>query len=112
MFAGQVGLALENGRLFEAEARRRREAETLREVAAALTSALDLEQVLDSTLTYLKQVIPYDSACVFLVEGNHLREVAGRGFPRPEQLIGDDFPAAADDPFLTYCANSTAALVA
>jgi GAF domain-containing protein/CheY-like chemotaxis protein len=100
VFAGQAALALENARLFEAEARRRREAETLREAAAALTSALDLEQVLDNILTYLEQVIPYDSASVFLLEGNSLRAVAGRGLPLQKQVIGQDFPVDADDPFL------------
>lgn len=100
IFASQAALALENARLYEAEARRRREAETLREAAAALTSALDLEQVLDNILTYLEQVIPYDSASVFLLEGNCLRVVAGRGLPFLEEVIGQDFPAEADDPFL------------
>ncbi len=99
VFAGQAALALENARLFEAEARRRREAETLREAAAALTSALDLERVLDNILTHLEQVIPYDSASVFLLEGNFLRAVAGKGLPFPEQAIGQGFPAD-NDPFL------------
>lgn len=100
VFAGQAALALENARLFEAEARRRREAETLREAAAALTSALDLERVLDNILTHLEQVIPYDSASVFLLEGDFLRAVAGKGLPFPEQVIGQGFPADNDDPFL------------
>lgn len=100
VFASQAALALENARLFEAEARRRHEAETLREAAAALTSALNLERVLDNILTHLEQVIHYDSATVFLLEGSVLHAVAGKGLPFPEEVIGRDFPADVDDPFL------------
>ncbi|MCK6630182.1 MAG: GAF domain-containing protein [Anaerolineae bacterium] len=99
VFASQAALALENARLFAAEASRRREAETLREAAAALTSALDLEQVLDNILTHLEQVIPYHSACVFLLEGDHLRAVAGRGLASPD-LIHQIIPLATNDPFV------------
>jgi GAF domain-containing protein len=99
VFASQAALALENARLFAAEAGRRREAEILREAAAALTSALELEQVLDNILTHLEQVIPYDSACVFLSKGDYLRAVAGRRLPSPD-LIQQNFPVATDDPFV------------
>jgi len=88
----QVGVAIQNARLFEAEQRRRQEAETLRDASAALTTALDLNQVLDMILTHLERVIPYDSACVFLAQETRLRAVAGRGFPSLEQVIGQDFP--------------------
>ncbi|MCK6627655.1 MAG: GAF domain-containing protein [Anaerolineae bacterium] len=88
----QVEVAIQNARLFEAEQRWRQEAETLRDASAALTTALDLNQVLDMILTHLERVIPYDSACVFLAQETRLRAVAGRGFPSLEQVIGQDFP--------------------
>lgn len=89
----QAGLAIQNARLFESERRRRDEAETLREAAAALTTALDLPQALNNILVSLEQVIPYDSASVFLRDGERMRVVAGRGLPYPEQVIGHSLSA-------------------
>lgn len=98
--AGQVAVAVKHARLFEAEQARRREAETLREATAALVSDLDLNQVLDGILTWLEHVVPYDSACAFLLRenlskgsGEWLYPVAGRGFPLLEQVIDRGYPA-------------------
>ena len=91
-----AAIALENAHLFEAEARRRREAETLREATIALTSALDLKQVLDNILIQLEKVIPYNSASVLLLQGEHLHVVAGQGFDNVEQIIGYNYPVAED----------------
>jgi PAS domain S-box-containing protein len=57
-YVGQaIGVALENARLFHAEARRRREAEILNEVSGVLVQGNNLEQaiasVLKETLSYL-----------------------------------------------------------
>lgn len=93
------------------EQTRRREAEALREVTTALTSTLELDQVLEGILLHLEQVISYDSAGLFLLEeerfslqrgseqrpstgsGQRLRAVAGQGFPNPGQVVGHEFPA-------------------
>ncbi len=98
IFASQAALAMENVRLFQAEARQRHQAEILVNTATALTSALELPEVLDNILTQLKQVIPYDSACIFLLEenGKTMKSVAGSGFERPEEVIDCVYPA--DDP--------------
>ena len=89
--SGQLATALEKMRLFEAERQRRHEAETLRDATAALTSSLNLELILNNLLDRLAEVIPYDSAAVFFQEDDHLRVVAGRGFPKPERVIGQQF---------------------
>lgn len=91
--AGQLATAIEKVRLFEAERRRRHEAETLREVTATLTSTLDLQQVLDDILLHLEKLIPYDSACVFLREDSRVRAMAGHRLPCPDSVIGQLFPA-------------------
>jgi len=91
--AGQLATAIEKVRLFEAERRRRQEAETLRKATAALTSALDINQVLDGILVHLKQVIPYNSAALFLLQGEWTRVVAARGSEDVERVLGQDFPA-------------------
>ncbi|MGD9100685.1 MAG: GAF domain-containing protein, partial [Anaerolineae bacterium] len=67
-FAAQAAIVIENVRLFQEEQRRRREAETLRELALALGSTLDVNQVLEQLLERVSEVIPCDVANVALVE--------------------------------------------
>ncbi len=93
--------AMENWRLFEAERRRRQEADTLREAALALTADLNQEEVIERILAQLQQVVPYDSASVQLFRrGGHLLEiVGGRGFPNLDDLLGATFdPRRGDNP--------------
>lgn len=90
VLADQTAVALENARLFKAEQSNREQAQLLREATAALTS-LDSNQVLDSILTSLEQVVPYDEACIFLWEEADLRAVAGRGNLVQEQVVGQRF---------------------
>jgi diguanylate cyclase (GGDEF)-like protein/PAS domain S-box-containing protein len=92
-FAVQTALALQNARLFETVQRRAREAEMLRQAAAAVITELDLDHVLDRILINLKKVLNYDSASIFLLEGDQLRIVAGSGFPNDEKVVGQTFPA-------------------
>ena len=94
-FASQASVAVENARLFGAERAAHKRAESLRKIAAALTASLDLSQVLNDILTNLERVIPYDSACVFLLEGDHLNAVAGRGF-QDQDVVGRKYPLATD----------------
>ena len=97
-FASQASIAVENARLFGAERAAHKRAESLRKIAAALTASLDLSQVLNDILTNLERVIPYDSACVFLLEGDHLTAVAGRGFQESD-VIGRKYPLETDQLF-------------
>lgn len=87
----QAGIAIQNARLFEAEHHQRIETETLRAATAALVTDLKLSQVLDNILVHLAQVVPYDSACVFLHEENFARAAATRSLPQPELVIGHKF---------------------
>ncbi len=95
--AQQCVNAVENARLFEAEARRRREAETLRASTQALSSTLDLQRVFELILSELQQVVPYDSATVQQLKGQSLEIIGGRGFPNLEELLGLEFDLAAGD---------------
>lgn len=91
-FAAQASLALENARLYEQARRQMTESETLRQVSSAVVSELDLEKVLDQILEQLEKVVPYDSASVFIVEGQYLQILAARGFENPEQVMGMTVP--------------------
>ncbi|MBI3241232.1 MAG: GAF domain-containing protein [Chloroflexi bacterium] len=71
-----LAVAVRNARLFEAERRRRRLAEILREVSVALTATLRLDSVFDLILNGLARVLSYDVASVLLV--NEVDEVVLR----------------------------------
>lgn len=75
---GQIALAVARMRLLETERRQRELAETLREVASALASTLEREQVLTLILQQLRRVVVYDSASIFLLNGEVLESVAYR----------------------------------
>jgi diguanylate cyclase (GGDEF)-like protein len=91
IFAAQAVLAIQNAQLFESARQHAKENLMLKDAAAAVTSALELEQVLESILSQLERVVHYDSATIFLTEGDYLRIVAVRGFPDPSRVIGTIF---------------------
>jgi PAS domain S-box-containing protein len=83
--AGELGIAIEKLRLIGQERRRRQEAETLRASTAALTSTLNLEEVIEQLLDCIRQVVPYDSTSVMLISNDRLEITAQRGFRDPVQ---------------------------
>ena len=80
----------------EAERRRQELAETLGEVSAALSSSLELKEVLDRILEQLARVVDYDSACIMLLFDGAFKVVAGRGFPDIERTLQLSFPLEKD----------------
>jgi NtrC-family two-component system sensor histidine kinase KinB len=88
----QAGIAVENARLYAAERERREFAHTLSEIARIVTSTLDVKQVLARVLRQLERVIEYDSASIWLVEGDCLRLAAGRGFEDEAAILGVSLP--------------------
>jgi PAS domain S-box-containing protein len=100
LFANHAAVALETTRLLEVERRRRQEAETLGKAASALTSTLELDELLDSILTHLEQVVPFDSASIFLLRDESLRIVAARGFAATQQIVGSSLPVNNDSLFM------------
>ncbi|HEX7594303.1 MAG TPA: GAF domain-containing protein [Anaerolineae bacterium] len=77
--ADTVAVAVENARLFEETAQRAEQLGTLREIDRTLSSMLDLEPMLQATLSRLEEIVPYDSAAVLLRDGEILRATAARG---------------------------------
>ncbi len=80
-FANQAAIAIENARLFEAERKQLRLAQTLQAVGALLTAQMSLNEVFDYVFDLLARVVEYDSVSVQLVEDDRLALTAGRGFP-------------------------------
>ncbi len=108
--AQQAAIAIENARLFQSEQRRREEAENLRVAATAITSTLEPGQVLETILVALQQVVPYDSAAIFQLEGEQVRVTAAKGFLENETLINRLFPAN-NQLFLDVKKNSRALIL-
>ena len=79
--ADQVGVAVENAQLYQAEQKQRRLAEALRQITSVFNSTLDLETVLELIVDQLKNVVPHDSASLLLNESGHFRPVMAHGYP-------------------------------
>jgi diguanylate cyclase (GGDEF)-like protein/PAS domain S-box-containing protein len=78
----------ERKRVEEALSKRSDQIATLNRVMRSLISTLDLSKVLDMILHEIQQVIPYDSASVWLCKNNSLEIIAAHGFPDDEAMIG------------------------
>ena len=74
-----VAIAIHNARLLEMEKNARREAETLREVAASINASLEQEELLSLILTQLKRVLHFDSASILLSQQGSFGVVAHQG---------------------------------
>lgn len=86
-FAAQAALALQNALYYERVFRQMNESETLRLASLAVLSRLDLAKVLSQILEQLEKVVPFDSASVFIAEGDQLKIVAARGFAYQEEVL-------------------------
>ncbi|MHB8193369.1 MAG: histidine kinase N-terminal 7TM domain-containing protein [Bellilinea sp.] len=105
----EAGVSIQNSRLFAAARRRAEEAETVREAVSAVSSALELNWVLDQIITNLEKVVPFDSCSVFLQEGDKLRIVAARGFTDLTRLIGETY--ILDNPLTLQAFQSAKAVI-
>jgi len=84
-------LVNETERLLEAEKQAREQADTLRSIAQTLNATLSLSAIYNLALQEAAKIIPYDSASIYIVEGNYRRMVAGRGFGNIHELLGATF---------------------
>ena len=78
---------IENARLFQAEREQRELAQALSQAAAAVSSTLDLDQILDHILDQVDRVIHGDAASIMLVEGNLACVVRSRGYENAGQDV-------------------------
>ncbi len=83
MITGTIGIATditERSRAEAAEHEQHVMAEALRETAAALTSTLNLNEVLDRILSSVGRVMPHEAANIMLLEGDEAAVVRSRGY--------------------------------
>jgi GAF domain-containing protein len=97
--AGQVAVAIENARLFEAERRRRQEADALRQAAGKITAALDQDEAIQTILEQLARVVPYESASLQLLREGFLEVVGGQGWNDPGAVLGTHYPIPGENPY-------------
>lgn len=91
----QLGLAIENARLFESERTQRQLADTLRKVSRTLNASPKLDEVLRVILFQLGQVLTVDAGLILLADasGERLTVAASRGRTELglDQLVGYAF---------------------
>ena len=74
-----VATAIERAWLFLAEREKQNVVEALKDTAAALTSTLDFELVLDRILANVKKVVYHEATNIMLIEGDVVRVVRRQG---------------------------------
>ncbi len=67
-FANQVTVAIHNAGQYQRERENRELAEAFREIGSWLNRNLQLETLLDRILESIKRVVPYDSACIMMID--------------------------------------------
>src|SRR5262249_23727239 len=90
---GQIAsLALDNARLFARERAAREELERIHAATRALTTTMDVNEVLARLLEELKKVVAYDSASIQILKGDYFEIYTGAGFPNLDELVGVQIP--------------------
>jgi GAF domain-containing protein len=84
--AGQIAGAVKIAQLFEGELQQRQLAESLRQVATALSSSLERPTVLNIIIEQLQQVLQHTGALVGLIEGEEL--VISQAVGRSARYLG------------------------
>ncbi len=106
--SASLAVAVYQARLLEAEQQRRREAEAMRDVMAALASSVDLNQVLEVILRNLGKVVRYDRAALYMQNEN-------AQFQLPDNMGSENrqFPRIfpADDPIIIQLLETKRPLV-
>jgi PAS domain S-box-containing protein len=72
--------------------------EALLEIERAITSTLDLNEVLTIIMGGLKKVIPYDSISLQILTDKHLEIIASSGFNPEDNILGMTLPLEAKYP--------------
>ena len=94
--ADQIGVALDNAQLYEAEYTRRRTSDALRRISGVLASTLDLDQVFRVTLQHLPEVVHYDRAGIALLQEDRFRICAAHGFDSIDTVLRTQTPLQSD----------------
>ncbi len=101
----QVALSLENVRLMQASQQRAVQLQALTSASNAMAATLKSSELVAGLLDHLKELLPFDTAILWLREANHMTVAAARGFPDNEERIG--LSVAIEDSLLLAEMNRT-----
>ena len=73
--------------LLSRERKQRMEVETLRQVAAAISASLNMEETVKRILEETRRIIPYDSGTVEIVQPDRLQIIGGYGFDNIADIL-------------------------
>jgi diguanylate cyclase (GGDEF)-like protein/PAS domain S-box-containing protein len=93
-----IALAFEKFKAVDQAQRRAIASETLRKAGAAITETLETDETVGRILEQLKQVVPYDTASVQLLNGNELEIIGGSGFADLKSVVGIRFAIPGNNP--------------
>jgi len=96
----QAAVAIENARLYQAELSARENADTLREVSRAVSSTLELDDLLPVVLHQAKRVLTYDTASIMLFSDGKPAVVAVAGYEDEELVKAEVSLRLGDSPIL------------
>jgi len=97
IIANQAAAAIANARLYQAERRRRRIADTLRQVSALINSSLETDEIARSILEGLERLVDFDVAAVLFFNADRtLTLKAARGSPTVVEAIGQRWQLTED----------------
>ncbi len=82
------------------------EAESLRQIAAAISSSLNMNETVNRILEEIKRVIPYDMGTVQLLNRNELEIIGGAGFKDLEKIMELSFPYPREGSLSTRAIDS------
>ncbi len=71
---------------------RREQIETMRSIAAAIGSSLDLDTTVEKILRETSRIIPYEAATVQILHESHLEVIGGYGFQNIDEILKLRFP--------------------
>jgi diguanylate cyclase (GGDEF)-like protein len=82
--AARAAAAIHNAQLHTDEREQRTLADTLRNIGLTLSTELNPDAILDTLLDHVARVVPYDSACVMMLDQRtgHVRITRERGYDR------------------------------
>jgi PAS domain S-box-containing protein len=108
LFAEHAAIAVENGRLLQAEQEQRKLTQALEKAARAISSTLDIDLVLDLILKQVEGVVAGDAFNIMLVDEGVARVVRSRGYDQMgvEALISSFAVQLSDYPNLARMVHS------
>ena len=101
----QAAIAIERAQLLKQEYEQRQLAEALREVGVSLGASFNFDDVLNRLLAQVKRVVPYDTACIMLLEDGFTQIAQMQGFDQYGEdissAIADQSIEISSDPYLS-----------